>query len=1130
MKKNAFRLFCRTAAAGLATLMLFGSFPTMAQSPTAARSDEFRALSSRELAIQTAAEGTVLLENNGALPLAGGAKLAIFGVNQSGKFYAGGGGSGGSNATDITTYADAFRAANQAGTLSVYTPLLDFYSNLTEEKLPGDDLMRGAAEFTDTALVTIGRWSEEGLDRTEAEYYLTAAEKTLLSAVCKSFERVIVSMNICSVTDTAWLADYDVDALLISWMPGQYGAQALVQVLTGEVTPSGKLADTFADAYDAYPSANNFGGTFVNYEEDIFVGYRYFESFDDAYDRVLYPFGYGLSYTTFDIYDISAVSDAKTDTVTVSATVKNTGEHAGKEVVQVYFGHPTNNVLGYAAKELAAFAKTELLQPGEEQTLVMRYAISDMAGYDDLGKIQKSAYLLEAGDYPVYVGTSVRDVIIAAKINIAQTTVTAQLSECGVSTMQLSRRLLADGTYETLEQRLPSDSDTENALFTEISGVGTSILECESYYKKEGGDLITVSNGSLHNTHEGGTLYYMVNVAEDGDYRVWLNTAQGANTGNNCLRVSIDDEVQKDFVVNIRETSGGWEVYRYYECGSLYLEEGEHEIKMEIINGAVGNMESFRICAEDEGESEGFDVSQVNSKLIVYADQPSTLQAEHYTKTTNGSLVNNSGGYLEGLHLGGTITYEIYAEQTADYLITFCVACGNEGGDNAMTIQIDGAQQQHFSLSTKGGTGSWTQFADISAGYITLKAGKNTVVMTPSSGFNPDSFTLTRLPGAPAGSFEDIGQVPDDQIIDLSEVFADPSRMDAFLEQLTTSELMHLVQGRGSSSQWGSLERYGVPTGTVSDGPAGLRAGTYWPVAVMQACTWNVTLLEEIGLRIGQEAYEMGVDIWLAPALNIHRNPLCGRNFEYYAEDPYLSGAMAAAVVSGTQAQGVAVTLKHLAANNCEAHRDVSDSRMSERALREIYLEGFRVALELSDAWGIMTSYNRINSCEPAESYDILTTIIREEWGYEGLIMSDWWNNSNEAAELLAGNNLKMPEGNPGELMAGIQNGQLTRDVFKASARRVLELMFRIDRLHEMLDPTFQHVKATEPLRPVADPVEIPTEDAPPTTDDTPTGDDIQVPVKDKTSSPALLIGAIAAAVVLAGGTAAALLLRKKKK
>jgi beta-glucosidase-like glycosyl hydrolase len=353
--------------------------------------------------------------------------------------------------------------------------------------------------------------------------------------------------------------------------------------------------------------------------------------------------------------------------------------------------------------------------------------------------------------------------------------------------------------------------------------------------------------------------------------------------------------------------------------------------------------------------------------------------------------------------------------------------------------------------------------------------------------------------------------------------------MDAFLEQLNNTELMSLVQGKMPASNWGDIERYGIPKGTVSDGPAGLRAGTYWPVAVTQACTWNVALIEQMGLHIGSEGYNLGVDIWLAPALNIHRNPLNGRNFEYYSEDPLISGTMAAAAVSGCQAQGVLVTLKHLAANNCEAHRTSSDSRMSERALREIYLEGFRVALKLSDAWGIMTSYNRINSIEPAESYDILTTIVRGEWGYDGLIMSDWWNDSSEVGELIAGNNLKMPEGNQGELIAALNNGWLTRDHLKTSAKYILEAMFRVDRLKEMFDPAFKHVEATEPLRPTQE--EKPDADEGEKETDTQKTPDENTPTVEENNGARMgLWAAIGAGIAAAAAVAVAVILGKKKK
>ena len=188
---------------------------------------------------------------------------------------------------------------------------------------------------------------------------------------------------------------------------------------------------------------------------------------------------------------------------------------------------------------------------------------------------------------------------------------------------------------------------------------------------------------------------------------------------------------------------------------------------------------------------------------------------------------------------------------------------------------------------------------------------------------------------------------------------------------------------------------------------------------------------------------------------------------------------MAGYVVRGTQAQGVAVTIKHLVANNCEAHRNGSDSRMTERALREIYLEGFRVAVRIGEPWGIMTSYNLVNGRETAESASILTGIVRGEWVYDGLIMSDWWNNSREDDELLAGNDLKMPEGNPGELTSAFAAGKLDRKTLETSAGRVLTLILKIDHLHHALDSGYKHVKSTAvPLR-----EEIWPDDAPPETE-----------------------------------------------
>ena len=166
------------------------------------------------------------------------------------------------------------------------------------------------------------------------------------------------------------------------------------------------------------------------------------------------------------------------------------------------------------------------------------------------------------------------------------------------------------------------------------------------------------------------------------------------------------------------------------------------------------------------------------------------------------------------------------------------------------------------------------------------------------------------------------------------------------------------------------------------------------------------------------EAHDNGIDIWLAPGMNIHRDPLCGRNFEYYSEDPLITGKMAAAITEGCQSEGVSITLKHFTTNNKETNRNSSDSRVSERALREIYLKGFEIAVKEAQPWSIMTSYNFLNGIETSENKDLLTNITRGEWGYEGIFMTDWGNNSNHAREVLAGNDVKMPSGSPATLKA----------------------------------------------------------------------------------------------------------------
>ena len=262
-------------------------------------------------------------------------------------------------------------------------------------------------------------------------------------------------------------------------------------------------------------------------------------------------------------------------------------------------------------------------------------------------------------------------------------------------------------------------------------------------------------------------------------------------------------------------------------------------------------------------------------------------------------------------------------------------------------------------------------------------------------------------------------------------------------------------EGLPKDWQWGWLNKVGpLLKGKPGKGKTVYRYMTAWPSETVLAQSWNTELLEEVGCAIGTEMLEIGVSVWLAPGLNIHRNPLCGRNFEYYAEDPLLTGKMASAVTRGVQRQGgVGVSVKHYCCNNQEDNRMGVSANVSQRALREIYLRAFRIAVTEGEPWTVMSSYNRVNGNYVCNSFDFCTRVLRQEWGFKGLVMSDW--NATEAcsyAEAInAGNDLIMP-GTPAvtkQLEKDLKTGALYRDALNLSAGRVLELIFKSDTCKE---------------------------------------------------------------------------------
>lgn len=756
-----------------------------------------------ETAVETVAEGIVMLKNNNStLPLKKDEIISVFGRIQL-HYYKSGTGSGGMvNVSRVVGITDGLLESG----VKLNEELLDIYKKWDSEnpydlgtgwggepwsqkEMPLDDeTVKNAAEKGSTAVVIIGRTAgeEQEVTLTEGSYYLTDLERDMLKKVRDNFEKVVVLLNVGGLIDIEYIEKIGVDALLYVWQGGMVGGTGTAAVLTGNVSPSGKLPDTIAYSIEDYPSHPYFGDLNSNrYVEDIYVGYRYFDTF--APEKVRYPFGFGLSYTTFEIVAEKAETLFNDDKygVRYEVTVTNTGNYSGKEVVMLYVQLPQGN-LGHPKKILCGFEKTRTLASNESQTLVIDVWLNDIAVYDDSGVTgNKNCWVLEKGDYNFFIEKAEK--IYGHTVSVDKTTV---VEKC--------RQALAP--VEQFERMKP-----------------------------------------------------------------------------------------------------------------LYTEKG---VKI------------------------GFEPVPLSE-----IDEPARRMAQL-----------------------------------------------------------------------------------------------------------PDEIPYTG-----------------DKGIKLADVYYGKNTLDEFIAQLSDEELSCIIRGEGmgsprvtagTASAFGGvadcLTKYGIPAVCCSDGPSGMRldCGTKafsLPNGTMIASTFNKELAERLFEFMGLEMAVNKVDCLLGPGMNIHRHPLNGRNFEYFSEDPYLTGMMAAAELRGLHTSGVTGTIKHFCGNNQETNRHFIDTVASERALREIYLKGFEIAVKQGSADSIMTTYGKVNGVWTAGNYDLNTIILRDEWGFEGISMTDWWANINRrgnapdkrdfAAMAIAQNDLYMVCADGGKngdnTLESLSNGDLLRCEIQRNAKNI---------------------------------------------------------------------------------------------
>ncbi len=985
----------------------------------------------------TAEEGIVLLKNEENFFPIGSESVAVFGRTQVDTIKCG----TGSAYCESEYMVDILTGMENAG-IHVDESLAEIYRAWSKEnsiesfgvwgsgahvnpEMPIEaETVKAASHRADKAIIVIGRTAGENDDVMvqEGDFLLSADEKALIETVCRYFHNVAIIANVGNLIDYYFTQRSEIKGLVLVHLPGMEAGNAIGNVLSGKVSPSGKLTDTITSSYRDYPASSYFGkkaGIEQNYYEDIFVGYRYFETFEKAKRRVLYPFGHGISYTEFEVKCAHFESD-KTVSGKIRAvvSVKNIGKkYAGKEVVMLYSTAP-ESALGAPKYELRAFAKTKLLAPGEEQLIPLSVDIADLASFDDTGVLgTPNAWILAKGTYTISLGNNVRTLTAVGTFENTETTV---LKTCTPMQTALDKRMKADGSMEAL---LTIPRDPESGIF--IDPLQKYTIGTEDAYGKTDSSVtfrLEISAAGI----------YTVRFVSDSVCAVTMNgkplaahelyfDQKGYDTVLNLGVYEFIFETANDVTLMLEKNDSPAVIAAE---GESYVEGGKYaECGLWVVNYPFtdedGAVKIGRALTRMHSEGR-FALYKLDVKKAGVYDvrlRYSTTKEDRLIDDTFSFLVSNVTQDIEPVTLKKT------ASEPGKLVFgtTEPIRLALPKGEAFLKI---------VSKTSETPTTAYLIFSPSDRGMYTVETQKPTVTANVAESENG-----TVTPRRP------LSETKAEK--DFRDVLAGTLSMDDFVDSLSDEELSLLTCGN-ANGHIGYMPERGIPEAYWSDGPVGLRQPfkvSVYPSSTMVASSWNLELAKEYGRSVATEANLYNVDVWLAPAMNIHRDPCCGRNFEYYSEDPYLSGMIAAAMTEGAQEFGVATTIKHFAANSTEYLRMKSNSRLSARAFREIYAKGFEIAIRECEPFALMTSYNHINGIKVCEDPILCENVLREEFGFTGTLITDYGNDSVHIKELAAGHDLKMSFGDPKGVEAALKSGTLSREKVKRSVKYILKLI-----------------------------------------------------------------------------------------